>query len=105
MKILASIFALLFILNTSPTTASGVYQLELLWEIHFLSARCTLIDEQYVAFKRETARELEAAGYDSDRLANTRLEDLGLPPTMSMDSARCQELVRPLMSAYLQTLE
>ena len=84
MKKLASTFALLFILDCSPTSASGVYQLDLLWEIHFLSARCTLIDERYVAFKRETARELEAAGYDSDRLAKTKLEDLGLTPATSM---------------------
>ena len=105
MKKLASILALPFILNASPGASSSVYQLELLWEIHVVSARCTLIDEKFLEFKRGTARELEAAGFSADRLARSRLEDLGLGPIASMDSASCTEMVRPLMSAYLATLE
>ena len=105
MKKLASVLAIPFILTAAPASANSVYQLELLWEIHVLSARCTLIDEKFLEFKRGTARELEAAGFSADRLARSRIEDLGVQPTASMDSESCSELVRPLMSAYLATLE
>jgi len=105
MKKLAAILALTFTYNAAPATAKGVYQLELLWEIHILSARCTLVDEQYLAFKVGTARELEAAGYGPDHAARATARNTDLMPADAINPARCRELVRPLMSAYLATLE
>lgn len=105
MKKLAAVFGLTLSLLTAPATAQGIYQLELLWEIHMLSTQCVLVDDRYLAFKLGTAKELEAAGFSQERLAGAATDALNLMSIEAMDGARCNELVRPLMTAYLATLE
>ena len=101
MKRVARILALSSVLLAGPTTATGVYQLQLLEDLYGVLALCAPVDSHYASLRNSVSDQLRLEGYTNAQMALITNRDMSGAPT----SAECATLAQVLISAYLATPE